>query len=497
MSWWCRSRALVRETYTLTRRRQVHDYVRARASDGTTVRVPLRSGVTFGAVQSRGDRARQEDAISVACLMLPCDQLREHVSVHSTKSVARDPWHGWSCEEAGGADLGAQVVWFGCFDGHGGPAVAQLLKDKLHRVFEEADVSMITDTVRYTRSIGGYFGRYTGGILERWVAQDRLTKSKRASKKQTTSIPASSQIQAQAQAHANEQAQAPMQTANTLSTLSELASSSSSTTSIPELDHYVALRDDGGAQATHTERIAPPHNLDPATMTVEERATLACLMMDREVQQNEQYYGAGSTASILLVHGLDMPAKPWYSSESISLTTIHIGDTRFLLCPVDDGQAIPLTTLHHPEEPNEADRLSRLGAGIVTDSFGETRFLGSFANTRSFGDAFGKRYGVTAEPEVRTHLLRGGQFAFVIGFSDGISSVLSDQEIVDLCRDAKHPQQAAKNVLRFAEALGSDDNASVICVPLKGWGRIGGHDRTKAQRDKRRDGLDVFRTRRT
>lgn len=239
-------------------------------------------------------------------------------------------------------------------------------------------------------------------------------------------------------------------------------------------------------------------------MTMEDRATLACLMvraccsqqMDREVHENEAYRGAGSTASVLLLHSLDLPAVPWYESEYLSTTTIQLGDTRFLLCSVDDGRAVPLTTLHHPDDRGEAERLSRLGAGIVTDSFGERRFLGTLANTRAFGDVQAKRYGVTAEPEVHSLVLRGAQFAFAIGVSDGISSVMSDQEIVDECRDARHPQEAAQRVLRYAEDVGTDDNATVVVVPLRGWGHIGGTDRTRAKRASRRTNTDIYRTRR-
>lgn len=219
--------------------------------------------------------------------------------------------------------------------------------------------------------------------------------------------------------------------------------------------------------------------------------------MDREIQQHEEHYGAGSTASVLLLHSLDEPFAPWYESQHLALTTVHLGDTRFLLCPVRDGVPIRLTPEHHPDDTAEAERLSRLGAGIITDSFGETRVMGAFANSRAFGDSAAKRFGVTAEPDVRTLLLDASHFAFAIGVSDGITCVMSDQEIVDECRGAQHPQEAAERVLRYAEALGSDDNASVVCVPLTGWGRVGGADRTEDLRRERRKDVDMFRSRRT
>lgn len=164
-----------------------------------------------------------------------------------------------------------------------------------------------------------------------------------------------------------------------------------------------------------------------------------------------------------------------------------------LLCPTSDGHAIPLTNYHHPDDRAEAERLRRVGAGLITDSFGEARWMGALANTRAFGDSHFKKAGVTAEPEVISQVLKGDDFAFVVCFSDGIGGVVSDQEVVDLCRGAQHPHDAAKNVLRYAEELGSDDNATVVVIPLRGWGNVGGEDRTKETREYKKSKVDLFR----
>jgi serine/threonine protein phosphatase PrpC len=75
----------------------------------------------------------------------------------------------------------------------------------------------------------------------------------------------------------------------------------------------------------------------------------------------------------------------------------------------------------------------------------------------------------------------------MVCFSDGISSVLSDDEVVGLARDAPDPRTAAEQILAFAEELsGGEDNATVVVVPLAGWGKIRGPDRTKALREYRR-----------
>ena len=67
-----------------------------------------------------------------------------------------------------------------------------------------------------------------------------------------------------------------------------------------------------------------------------------------------------------------------------------------------------MTTKHHAETPIESTRLRRvMGSALVTDSFGEARWMGVLENTRSLGDFKYKPFGVTPEPEVRQRLLKG------------------------------------------------------------------------------------------
>ena len=134
-----------------------------------------------------------------------------------------------------------------------------------------------------------------------------------------------------------------------------------------------------------------------------------------------------------------------------------------------------------------------------------------------------KPYGVTAEPEVKTKLLNGmyiivyymswivilqyerfadiilffrnegPEWAYAVFVTDGVSSVLTDQEIVDLGRNAKDPRSAAKSILDFAEEMGSEDNGTVLVLPLAGWGKIRGPDRTKRLREYRREEMSTYK----
>ncbi|KAL9936120.1 hypothetical protein V8E36_004962 [Tilletia maclaganii] len=522
-------------------RRSYHDYLRIRISATASARISLAPNSVYGIATSRGERSYQEDAHAVACLTIPHPQLqasyhRPPAAVQKDSKTATEWEQQLQSTSPDIQALSNQLIWFACYDGHGGQAVSDFLKNNLHRIFESVDPSLVTDTVQHTRALGGYFRRFSGGELARWVRQERLKPiravpaSALAPGRSTGTPPnrRSPGVMSAAELQRDEELQdaklredeskkeAPPKTLADL--IDDGAGSSSSAgpdakaegqeASIelePESQHQQQKKphrrrkgepvpfDEVEDFPALTEKIDPPDEVASDTLTLAERATLSWLVADRMIQANDDLNVGGSTASVALLHSLDVPAVPFYSSKLVGMTVAHVGDTRLLLCAKSNGEAIPLTNYHHPDSPAESERLRKVGAGMVTDSFGEARWMGALANTRAFGDSRYKRAGVTAEPEVLTRIINGDDFAFIIGFSDGIGGVMSDQEIVDLCREARHPSDAAKAVLRFAEELGSEDNCTVLCVPLRGWGQVGGKDTTKERRELRRSKTDIFR----
>ncbi|KAH8835278.1 phosphatase 2C-like domain-containing protein [Flagelloscypha sp. PMI_526] len=169
---------------------------------------------------------------------------------------------------------------------------------------------------------------------------------------------------------------------------------------------------------------------------------------------------------------------PFFASKQVSLTVAHCGDTRVLLASTDGGHVLTMTEEHHADARVESARLRRMmGTSLVMDSFGESRL----------GDLNYKKFGVTAEPDIRHKLLEGTDWACMVLISDGISSMMSDQEVVDLTRRAHTPKHAAERILEYAEALGGEDNATAVVVPLSGWGKTKGPDQTEELRDYRRN----------
>jgi protein phosphatase PTC6 len=126
------------------------------------------------------------------------------------------------------------------------------------------------------------------------------------------------------------------------------------------------------------------------------------------VLEDEKVGKGGSVGTVALLHSLDVPhSLPYYGSTSISLTIAHLGDTRAILASTSSGRATTLTENHHPDSRIESERLRQSGTGIVTDSFGESRFGGTVANTRGVGDREWKTLGVIGEPEVSHRILKG------------------------------------------------------------------------------------------
>ncbi|GAA5865571.1 hypothetical protein JCM3774_002054 [Rhodotorula dairenensis] len=230
-----------------------------------------------------------------------------------------------------------------------------------------------------------------------------------------------------------------------------------------------------------------PEYSDWKGMALDDLAVLAFLKADCHVCTDADMKRAGgSTATIALLHSLDLPySHPYYASSLLSLTVAHLGDTSCLLASTQSGRARRLTENHHADSRTESERLRTSGTGIITDSFGESRWGGVIANTRAVGDTEFKPVGVIAEPDITKKVFRGEEFSHLILLSDGITDSLSDQEIVDLTRGIRDPTQAAKKIVSFAEDVGAEDNLTCLVVPLPGFGRMGGMDTTASRREYR------------
>lgn len=254
---------------------------------------------------------------------------------------------------------------------------------------------------------------------------------------------------------------------------------------------------------------------DGAAQSLNIRLRLPHLFLATDYQFCEKGVPSGLTCTNAFFQTvIGAPTDFYFLRNTVLVLTIaHVGDCKAIL--VDrNGEANALTQPHHPSNPLELARLNRYATAFMTDSFGEERFI-ALANTRLFGDVKFKQMGVSAEPDISqlvvgdaaaisTHLSPeeiakytinglGGDESFLVLCSDGVTDILTDQEIADIVmvhyNNKGHPhaspQLGAEEVVRFVEYVGGDDNATCLVIRLNGWGLWPIQDRTGELRTQR------------
>lgn len=92
--------------------------------------------------------------------------------------------------------------------------------------------------------------------------------------------------------------------------------------------------------------------------------------------------------------------------------------------------------------------------------------------------------------------MAASEYSFLVLVSDGVSGALEDQEIVDVVKEAKTPDQASRDLVSLATGIGGGqaDNATALVVRLGGWERRGeggvGSLGTREQREFKKAAAD-------
>lgn len=141
------------------------------------------------------------------------------------------------------------------------------------------------------------------------------------------------------------------------------------------------------------------------------------------------------------------------------LVVANVGDSRAVLCR--GGQAIALSEDHKPNRTDERARIEAEGGVVVWA--GTWRVGGVLAVSRAFGDRLLKRY-VVALPDVTMYDL-GPTDEYVIMATDGLWDVVTNQEAVNMIKETKDAEKAAKRLTDEAFSRGSNDN--ITCVVLR------------------------------
>ncbi|KAI9673755.1 MAG: hypothetical protein M1829_003992 [Trizodia sp. TS-e1964] len=508
----------------------------------TVVRIPLRSAKHhFGVSVSRGTRPYNEDTFQAGVVEVPAFAKKSPVSLTKSSKPSGDG------NSAHGASSDPQVFYFGAFDGHGGTECSAFLREHLHEYVEDAARQFnLQSTLKKTR----ISPKPDANVLNQATSPSRSSSPSALYKDPTTSVIGSQSLLepnvAQSTNGSQERLQdSPpqhMQQKSPIELEQKLVSQWKGVGGYFRRFKPLYFSVEGGgrgyskARNTSDSKQATPKSklIDEGIAGIEtimmyaflkadlDFVTAQASRMDEDVVRSEKAlndgdifgepskssghtagprrFKGGSTCSLAMI-STPTPTPFWHPTAPSTLLVSHVGDTRIILCATATGLALPLTTNHHPSSPGEGNRLRRFAATFVTDSFGEERMSG-LANTRAFGDMQSKPVGVSAEPDVKRIELGPAEYSFMVLVSDGISGTLGDQEIVDIVKEAKTPDQGAKDVVSFTTEVSRDgDNATCLVVRLGGWERRAeggvGSMGTREERDWKRQEASDPRNRRT
>ncbi|XP_042493506.1 protein phosphatase 2C 37-like [Macadamia integrifolia] len=183
--------------------------------------------------------------------------------------------------------------------------------------------------------------------------------------------------------------------------------------------------------------------------------------------QTQECDAVGSTAVVAIV-----------TPDKIIVT--NCGDSRAVLSRA--GKAVPLSTDHKPDRPDELARIQEAGGRVIY--WDGPRVLGVLAMSRAIGDDYLKPF-VISEPEV-TITDRTEEDECLILASDGLWDVVSNDtacSIARMCLSGQAPSpplspagngvvgdnssDASMLLTKVALARHSTDNVSVVVVDLK------------------------------
>ena len=92
--------------------------------------------------------------------------------------------------------------------------------------------------------------------------------------------------------------------------------------------------------------------------------------------------------------------------------------------------------------------------------------------SRSIGDFDLKPFGVIADPTFQRLSLKHGKDSFVGLVTDGISFVMSDEEIIACVNSwTESAKEAAERLVDQALLHASEDNVTAVLLPLGSWGK--------------------------
>ncbi|KAJ3705318.1 hypothetical protein LUZ61_009023 [Rhynchospora tenuis] len=143
-----------------------------------------------------------------------------------------------------------------------------------------------------------------------------------------------------------------------------------------------------------------------------------------------------------------------------SLVVANVGDSRAIIS--ESGIARRLSVDHEPLM--EKEEIESRGGFVIRQRGNVPRVDGQLAMSRAFGDQTVKEH-ISSDPDLVIEDI-DADAEFIILASDGLWTVMSDQEAVDTVKDVKDARKAAMELINEALHRESKDDISCIVVRL-------------------------------
>ena len=154
----------------------------------------------------------------------------------------------------------------------------------------------------------------------------------------------------------------------------------------------------------------------------------------------------GSTATIVLI-------------QDNKIYCANVGDSRAYI--IYNNSIKQITVDHKCSIPEEAERIMNAGGKIT-----KNRVQGQLVLTRSLGDLYVKKYGVTNLPDISVNKI-DYNIRYVVIASDGIWDKKKKKTVLSMSKSRKNAEEFCKDLVKLAIEKETKDNVSCIVISFE------------------------------
>ena len=167
--------------------------------------------------------------------------------------------------------------------------------------------------------------------------------------------------------------------------------------------------------------------------------------IDEELKFYDSEY-TGSTATIVLI-------------KDNMIYCANVGDSRAYI--IYDNSIKQISVDHKCSIPSEAERIISMGGKIT-----KNRVQGQLVLSRSLGDLYCKKYGVSNVPDISVNKIDYNT-KYVVIASDGVWDVVDENTVLNMSKSNKNADQFCKELVDLSIKKETKDNVSCIVISFE------------------------------